>query len=160
MAGIAGGLPAVPNRARVLPTLSRYRATTANSLPGRRTPSACVVRQTAAVDGYEGPARLEWWANSSTCLAAVEIEIELTATVQGTSWQASAAPAPALDDQEREGWSFLLELSPYATLVIPGASDGGIEVYVEEAGADRLVLTTPADAYRDGRAGGRDGEER
>lgn len=110
------------------------------------------------MDGHEGPARLEWWANSSTCLAAVEIE--LTATVQGTSWEASAVPAPALDDQEWEGWSFLLELSPYATLVLPGAREGGIEVHVEEAGADRLVLTTPADACRDGRAGGRDGEER
>lgn len=96
------------------------------------------------MDRYEGPARLEWWANGSTCLAAAEIE--MTAMAQSTAWQASATLAPALRDQEREGWSFLLELSPYATLVLPGPSGGEIEVHVEEAGDGHLVLTTPADA--------------
>ncbi len=104
-------------------------------------PSTGPVRQTAAMDRYEGPARLEWWANTSTCLAAAEID--LTITVQDAMWQATADPAPPLQGEDREGWSFLLRLSPYATLVLPGEANDRIEVHVEEADAGHLVLTAP-----------------
>ena len=99
------------------------------------------MRQTAAVDRYSGPARLEWWANASTCLATAEID--LTVTVQDATWRAAAGPAPPLQGEERAGWSLLLEFSPYATLVLPGAANGRIEVHVEQADDGHLVLSVP-----------------
>lgn len=93
------------------------------------------------MDRYKGPARLEWWANSSTCLG--HKEIDLNVQVQDSAWQASATylDSPAATDQE--AWSWLLELSPNVELVLPGSERAHIEVRVEEAADGHVTLGTP-----------------
>lgn len=92
------------------------------------------------MDRYEGPARLEWWANNSTCLGYQEID--LTVQVEGATWQACATYLESPRTTDPQAWSWLLELSPYVELVLPGSERAHIEVVVEEADDGRLTLTT------------------
>lgn len=93
------------------------------------------------MDRYEGPARLEWWANSSTCLGYKEID--LSVQVEGVDWRAGAAYRELPKATDREAWSWLLELSPYVELVLPGPDRAHIEVRVEEAADGHVTLSTP-----------------
>ena len=64
------------------------------------------------MDRYEGPARLEWWANPSMCIG--EYGVDFTVTIdQAGVWRASARFAVELDGEGREGWDFLMELDPH-----------------------------------------------
>lgn len=98
-------------------------------------PQRCHTR---SVDRYEGPARLEWWANTSTCLGSVDVEVSVTVDARG--WHASAAFASRLDDDEQEGWSFLMDLSPYFTLRLLEDEGSTIDVGVVEEPDGRLTL--------------------
>jgi hypothetical protein len=91
------------------------------------------------MDRYEGPARLEWWANRSTCLGSVDVE--LTVAVDAAGWQVSAAFASQLDEDEQEGWSFLMDLDPYFTLRLLEDEGATIDVGVVEGADGRLTLT-------------------
>jgi hypothetical protein len=91
------------------------------------------------MDRYEGPARLEWWANRSTCLGSAEVELSVTTDACG--WHASAAFAWQLDSDEREGRSFLMALDPHFTLRLLKDEGATIEVGVEEEPDGRLTLT-------------------
>lgn len=91
------------------------------------------------MDSYEGPARLEWWANRSTCLGSAEVELSVTADDCG--WHTSAAFAWQLDSDELEGWSFLMALDPHFTLRLLEDRSATIEVGVEEKPDGRLKLT-------------------
>ena len=91
---------------------------------------------------YEGPARLEWWANSSMCIG--EYGVDLTVTIDQTGvWRASARFAVELDGEGREGWDFLMELDPHFSLAFPGEDRGSLLVRVEEARDGTLNLTEP-----------------
>ncbi|MEU9188462.1 hypothetical protein AB0D14_28810 [Streptomyces sp. NPDC048484] len=98
------------------------------------------------MNGDEGTAQLEWWANSSTCLACIPVRI---AAVPGSqAWD--AVTSPALDEDEPEGIQFLLDLSPFFTLRF--ADNSGTEVEVEQVGdANHLRLRTTAGPNRSSR---------
>jgi hypothetical protein len=104
-------------------------------------PSSPQSLRLVVMDRYDGPARLEWWANRSTCLGSAEVRV--TVTVDGEDWRATADLEPPLTTDEREGWSFLLELSPYFTLVFLDEPGAQLDVHVEEVDRGQLVLTAP-----------------
>ncbi|HCT76210.1 MAG TPA: hypothetical protein DGG94_04095 [Micromonosporaceae bacterium] len=85
------------------------------------------------LDQIESPARLEWWANSVTCLA--DVEVDVTISVAETGWHARAALRPDVDD---EALDFLLELDPLFTLRFPDGSH--IDVIAGRSGPGWLVL--------------------
>lgn len=94
---------------------------------------------TRSMDRYEGPARLEWWANRSTCLGSVDVELSVASDAD--VWHASAVFASQLDDEERGGWSFLMDLDPYFTLRLLEDEGSTIDVEVVEEPDGRLALT-------------------
>lgn len=100
------------------------------------------VHQTAQMDRYDGPARLEWWANRSTCLYSAEVS--LAVIVEDGTWHACAELTAPLTGEDREGWLFLARLSPCFTLAFPGEQTARVEVLVQEAGDGRLTLTAPS----------------
>jgi hypothetical protein len=92
------------------------------------------------VDSYEGPARLEWQANSDTCLGS--FDVDLTVVVDDTGWHASATFVAPPQGEDREGWAFLMQLGPYFTLRLLEDEQATILVHVnEEAQEGRLLLT-------------------
>ncbi|MGW3328002.1 hypothetical protein [Streptomyces virginiae] len=96
------------------------------------------------MDGFVGRARLEWWANSSTCLETYDIDITVTVDAVGRSW-ATGRHADALDTTQREGWDFLMEMDPHFSLAFPGEDRGGIMVRVVEEENGTLSLTEAPD---------------
>ena len=82
---------------------------------------------------------MEWWVNGSTCLGSVDVE--LSVTVDAGGWHASAAFASRLDDDEQEGWSFLMDLGLYFTLRLLEDEGATIDVGVVEEPDGRLTLT-------------------
>jgi len=91
------------------------------------------------VDRYEGPARLEWWANRGTCLGAFKVQLSVAADAAG--WHASATFASQHDEEVQEGWSFLMGLDPYFTLRLLEDEGSTIDVEVIEEPDGRLTLT-------------------
>ncbi|GAB3881805.1 hypothetical protein GCM10029964_038510 [Kibdelosporangium lantanae] len=63
------------------------------------------------MDSYTGPARLEWQANSSTCLGS--FDVDLSVVVDDAGWHASAT---FLTPPQGEDWALLMRLDPYFTL--------------------------------------------
>jgi hypothetical protein len=92
-----------------------------------------MLNQTMYLDQIGSAARLEWWANSVTCLADVDVDVTVSVTAVG--WHARAAMQPDVDD---EALDFLLELDPLFTLRFPDHSH--IDVIVERADPGWLVL--------------------
>ncbi|MFJ3842223.1 hypothetical protein ACIPY6_42990 [Streptomyces sp. NPDC090054] len=96
------------------------------------------------MDRFVGQARLEWWANQSTCLEMYDIDIAVTVdsvgTLRATGWHAIA-----LDKTQREGWDFLMEMDPHFSITFPGEDRGGIMVRVDEAENGTLSLTEAPD---------------
>ncbi|KUN95114.1 hypothetical protein AQJ84_23900 [Streptomyces resistomycificus] len=84
-------------------------------------------------------AHLEWWANTSTCLARIPVSVE---AATGDAWRATALPE--LDPETRDSLAFLIDLSPVFTLRFK--NDAVVEVVAELAGdLNRLHLrTTPS----------------
>ncbi|WP_405439553.1 hypothetical protein [Streptomyces niveus] len=77
------------------------------------------------MNGREGTAHLEWWANPSTCL--VRIPVRVTSAPGGAAW--NAALSPVLDGDVREGVQDLIDADPFCTLHF----DDGSAVSVEAA---------------------------
>lgn len=91
------------------------------------------------MDTYEGPARLGWWANRDTCLGSVNVRVLVVSDDSG--WHASAAFASPMTTEGREGWEFLMALSPYFTLRFEDDEDATIDVRVDEPSEGELTLT-------------------
>ncbi|WP_129766748.1 hypothetical protein [Streptomyces sp. L-9-10] len=91
------------------------------------------------MDRYEGTARLEWWANRSTCLARISVRI--VPTVGSGTWDAAASPP--LDRDAREDVQLLIEASPYFTLRFEDDSATEVEV-VHSGDINHLRLTASA----------------
>jgi hypothetical protein len=91
------------------------------------------------MDTYEGPAQLEWWANRQTCLSSADVRVRVISDASG--WHVSAAFTSPLTGEDREGWAFLRELSPYFTLRFEEDEDAAIDVHVDEPRGDELRLT-------------------
>lgn len=64
---------------------------------------------------------------------------------QASALRASARFDVALDDEQREGWDFLMGVSPYFSLALPGEERGSLDVRVEEAGDGTLILSEAGD---------------
>lgn len=88
------------------------------------------------------PARLQWWANTRTCLADIAVELTPPAdgpgTGPGTSWDAS--PHPLLD-AEAENLAFLLAADPWFTLVHPDGTTAEVKATHTPENPTRLRLT-------------------
>jgi hypothetical protein len=89
------------------------------------------------MDSYEGPATLEWWANRSTCLGSVAVN--LTVAVIGTAWTCEASFSNSLTEDEQEGFDFLMALDPVFTLRFEDDSTLVVDVAENESGG--LALT-------------------
>ncbi|MFB6560221.1 MULTISPECIES: hypothetical protein [unclassified Streptomyces] len=96
------------------------------------------------MDRFVGRARLEWWANQSTCLEMYDIDITVTVDAVG-KLRATGRHAKSLDTTQREGWAFLMEMDPHFSLAFPGEDRGGITVRVVEAEKGTLSLTEAPD---------------
>ena len=90
------------------------------------------------MDSYEGTATLEWWANRSTCLGRLRVQVTVRAA--GDNWTSEAILESPLATEDRESFDFLMQLDPHFTLCFDEAST--LLVKVVEVGAEgRLVLT-------------------
>ncbi|MEU9027044.1 hypothetical protein AB0D46_05820 [Streptomyces sp. NPDC048383] len=90
------------------------------------------------MDSYEGTATLEWWANRSTCLGRLRVQVAVRATGDNRTSEATLESLLAAED--RESFDFLMQLDPYFTLRFDDAST--LLVKVAEAGVEgRLVFT-------------------
>ncbi|MFC1436654.1 hypothetical protein ABUW04_00135 [Streptacidiphilus sp. N1-10] len=96
------------------------------------------------MDRLAGQARLEWWANHSTCLEMYDIDIIVTVDAAGM-WRATGRHADALDTPQRAGWDFLMEMDPHFSVAFPGEDRGGIMVKVVEAEDGTLTFTQAPD---------------
>ncbi|MFG2750997.1 hypothetical protein [Streptomyces xanthophaeus] len=104
------------------------------------------------MDRFAGQARLEWWANPSSCLGTYDIDIDITVTVDAVgTLRATGRHAISLDTTQREGWDFLMETDPHFTLAFPGEDRGGITVRVVEAENGTFSLAETPD--QDGSGG-------
>ncbi|MEU4097038.1 hypothetical protein [Streptomyces sp. NPDC026673] len=90
------------------------------------------------MDGYEGAATLEWWANGSTCLGRIGVRVEIG--VVGSAWTCEARFDGPLSADEREAFGFLMDLDPVVTLRFDEGSALLADV-VEADPAGCLVLT-------------------
>lgn len=91
------------------------------------------------MDTYEGAARLEWWANRATCLCSANVHVVIVRDDSG--WHVSATFVTPLTSEEREGWTFLIALSPYYTLRFDDDEDATIDVRVSEPSEGDLLLS-------------------
>jgi hypothetical protein len=80
---------------------------------------------------------LDWWANSSTRIGSVEIDVVIEA--DGSDWVAHGRLAR--QDDDREGFLFLCELDPVFTMRFDG--EGTVSVVVHDIKEDgrRFTLT-------------------
>jgi hypothetical protein len=85
------------------------------------------------MDRFEGRCWFEWWANSSTLLAAIEVGVVITTSSAG--WDACGRLTSDLGDEDHEGYAFLCDIDPVFTLRFEG--DSTIDVIVH-----------PTDEYR------------
>ncbi|MFI1652480.1 hypothetical protein ACH4XT_36885 [Streptomyces avidinii] len=98
------------------------------------------------MDRFVGQARLEWWANQSTCLEMYDIDITVTVDAVGKLRATGRhAHAHALDPTQRESWDFLMEMDPHFSIAFPSEDRGGIIVRVVEAENGTLSLTEAPD---------------
>jgi hypothetical protein len=90
------------------------------------------------VDRFEGRAWLEWWANSSTCLANVEVAVVIDAIHGG--WDASGR---VVNEADLEGFKFLYDLDPVFQLRFEDGSTA--MVFVHFTGPDGLLRLSEYD---------------
>ncbi|MEV6598596.1 hypothetical protein AB0M36_17220 [Actinoplanes sp. NPDC051346] len=89
------------------------------------------------MERFEGHCHLDWWANSMTLLASVEVAVAIATT--DTGWSAEGRLLTD-DEDEREGFAFLCEMDPVFELRFEDEST--ITVNVHPAGeVDRFTLT-------------------
>lgn len=94
------------------------------------------------MDSYEGTATLEWWANGSTCLARLRVQVAVG--VAGDNWTSEATYETPLAAEDRESFDFLMHLDPHFTLRFDDAST--LLVQVVEAGVEGRLILTAAEA--------------
>ncbi|MFD4771832.1 hypothetical protein [Streptomyces niveus] len=75
------------------------------------------------MNGREGTAHLEWWANPSTCL--VRIPVRVTSTPGGAAW--NAALSPRIEGEGRESVQDLIDSDPFCTLRFDDSSAVDVE---------------------------------
>lgn len=81
------------------------------------------------------PARLEWWANTLTCLA--DFAVEVTATADGAGWDAVAQPP--FTGAQAEALDLFLAADPWFTLRHPDGTTDPVEVtYTQDVNHLRL----------------------
>ncbi|OKI26228.1 hypothetical protein [Streptomyces sp. CB03911] len=80
------------------------------------------------MEGYNGTATLEWWANPSTCLGC--FSVTLTVSVVG-GWRGVAIPVTPMSASDGEGFDFLMQLDPVFTLRFPDDSTVLVNVIAE-----------------------------
>ncbi|MCU7727060.1 hypothetical protein ODJ79_25310 [Actinoplanes sp. KI2] len=78
------------------------------------------------MDRFEGPCRLDWWANSSTNLGGCEIAVVITPTETG--WDAHGHLISD-DEDERDEFAFLCDLDPVFTLRFADESTVAVTVH-------------------------------
>ena len=91
------------------------------------------------MEHFVGQARLEWWANQSTCLEMYDIDITVTVGSVG-NWEGTGRHASVLDTTQREGWDVLMEMDPHFSIAFAGEDRGRITVRVIEAEDGTLTL--------------------
>jgi hypothetical protein len=96
------------------------------------------------MDRYEGPARLEWWANHSIYLDMYDIDLTVTVDDAGT-WRSFGRHTTEFDKARREGWDFLMGMDPYFSLAFSGEDRGTLMVRVDEAEGGLLTLSEAPD---------------
>ncbi|MER6137085.1 hypothetical protein [Streptomyces sp. NPDC001815] len=94
------------------------------------------------MDSSEGTATLEWWANRSTCLGRLRVEVAFR--VAGDNWTCEATFESPLAAEHRESLDFLMQLDPHFTLRFDDAST--LLVKVVETGVGRRLILTAAEA--------------
>ena len=87
------------------------------------------------MERFEGRCRLDWWANSVTLLASVEIELTVAVTTAG--W---AADGHLIDSGDDDGFISLCEMDPVFLLWIDDESTIAVTVHPAEDGR-RFSLT-------------------
>lgn len=103
------------------------------------------------MDSYEGPATLEWWANRSTCLGSVAVDVIVR--VAGDVWACEASFGTPLTQDEREGFDFLMAMDP--VFLLRFEEDSTLLVNVAETDR-RLTLTAYEPKARDEAPASRD----
>ncbi|MET7402359.1 hypothetical protein ABZS66_53645 [Dactylosporangium sp. NPDC005572] len=96
------------------------------------------------MDSFEGRAWLDWWANSSTLLASVEVAVVIATS--STGWDAHGFVAGD-DEEDRDGFAFLCDLDPVFILRFEDESTVAVTVHPAEE-RHRFTLTEytePAD---------------
>ncbi|MCX5215123.1 hypothetical protein OG689_38680 [Kitasatospora sp. NBC_00240] len=96
------------------------------------------------MDGYRGPATLEWWANGSLCLGAVDVRV--TVRDAGSAWACDAIfDAEQLSPDEREVFELCMASDPLFTLRLGDGSTLLVDAVVAgEAGHLALTSCDPA----------------
>ncbi|WP_435131484.1 hypothetical protein [Actinacidiphila sp. bgisy144] len=89
-------------------------------------------------DHHEGTATIEWWANSSTCLARLGVYVTIRAAHE---WTCEARFTPALSPEDQEGFDFLMELDPLFTLRFDEGGTLLVDVVAVPDDSGRLSLT-------------------
>jgi hypothetical protein len=93
-----------------------------------------LLGETSDMEGYEGSAALEWWANRSTCLGIFGIRVTITAETD--SWLAQATVARPFTAEEHEGFDFLMALDPVFTLRFDDDSTVMLHVTKQDQSSD------------------------
>ncbi|MEW1647293.1 hypothetical protein [Streptomyces sp. NPDC091219] len=94
------------------------------------------------MDSYEGIATLEWWANRSTCLGRLRVQVVVRAA--GDNWTSEATLESPLAAEARESFDFLMHLDPHFTLRFDDVST--LLVNVAEARVEGRLILTAAEA--------------
>lgn len=94
------------------------------------------------MDSYEGTATLEWWANRSTCLGRLRVQVAVR--VAGDTWMSEATLESPLAAEDRDSFDFLIQLDPHFTLRFDDEST--LLVKVVEAGVEGRLILTAAEA--------------
>lgn len=96
------------------------------------------------MDGYEGPATLEWWANRSTCLG--DFAVHITVRAAGDEWTCEASFNEPPAEDVREAFGFLMALDPVFTLRFAEDSALLVDVTAKEGGRLELAAFEPVES--------------
>ncbi|MFJ4900823.1 hypothetical protein [Streptomyces sp. NPDC088727] len=94
------------------------------------------------MDSYEGPGTLEWWANRSTCVGRLRVQVTVRAAED--NWTSEATLESPLAAEDKKNFDFLMQLDPHFTLCFDEA--GTLPVKVVEAGVEGRLILTAAEA--------------
>lgn len=97
------------------------------------------------MDRVERRCHLDWWANSVTVLASLEVAVVIAAT--DTGW-AAEGHLISDDEEERDGFAFLCDIDPVFILRFNDESTIAVIVHPPESGDGTFAITEyagPAD---------------